>query len=116
MASVSKVEFSAFFLNAREASKLQNTLSEIDHPQPLTPIVIDNKCAVEISNDTVKKKRSKAIAMQFFWIVYCVKQNMSLIMWRPGSENIADYFSKYHSLVHHQLLRSWYLLCQVDIN
>ena len=111
MASASEAELGALFLNAREAATIRTTLVELGHPQPPTPIITDNKCAAGIANDTVKQKRSKAIDMRFFWIVDRIKQNMSLVHWRRGIENLADYFTKHHSPAHHRLVRSWYLHC-----
>ena len=65
MASASKAEFGALFLNDRESATIWNTLSEIDHPQLPTHIVTDHIYVVELENDTVKQKRSKAIDMCF---------------------------------------------------
>ena len=111
MASASEAELGALFLNAREAATIRTTLVELGHPQPPNQIITDNKCAARIANDTVKQKRSKAIDMRFFWIVDQIKQELFLVHWRRGLENLADYFTKHHSPSHHRLVRSWYLLC-----
>ena len=111
MASASEAELGALFLNAREATTIRTTLVDLGYPQPPTPLITDNLCAAGIANDTVKQKRSKAIDMRFYWIVDRIKQNMFLVHWRKGLENLADYFTKHHSPAHHRLVRSWYLLC-----
>jgi hypothetical protein len=38
------------------------------HPQPSTPIQVDNTTAVGFANDTMKQKRPKAIDMRFYWV------------------------------------------------
>jgi hypothetical protein len=43
-----------FFLNAQEAKVLQLILAELGHPQPPTPIHIDNTTTVGIVNNTIK--------------------------------------------------------------
>jgi hypothetical protein len=68
MASATEAEFDALFHNARDVVPLCTALIEMQHPQPATPIQIDNACAAGIFNETVKQHRSKAIDMRFYWI------------------------------------------------
>jgi hypothetical protein len=63
--SVAEAEYASIFLNARKATVLCQTLSDIGYPQPPTPLSVDNKCAEGLANDTVKRRRSKAINMRF---------------------------------------------------
>jgi hypothetical protein len=44
----------ALFLNAQEAEIMQLILTELGHPQPPTPIHINNTTTVGIVNNTVK--------------------------------------------------------------
>jgi hypothetical protein len=53
-ASTAKAELGALFLNAQEAKVLRLTLTELGHPQPPTPIHIDNTTTVGIVNKTIK--------------------------------------------------------------
>ena len=55
---------------------------------------VDNKCAQGLANDTVKRRRSKAIDMRFHWIRDRVRQGQFIINWAPGSTNLADFFTK----------------------
>jgi hypothetical protein len=71
--------------------------------------ITDNACTRGIANGTVKLKRSKAIDMRFYWIRDIVKQNQSRIVWRKGTDNLADYFTKHHPTSHHQAMRPLYL-------
>ena len=84
-------------------------LEELGHPQPATPVHCDNSTAVSIANDTVKKQRSRAMEMRFFWITDQVLIGNFNVTWHPGQENLADYFTKHFDARHHQNLRPWYL-------
>ena len=57
------------------------------HPQPTTPMQVDNTLAVGFANGTIKKKRSKYIYMRFYWIQYRAKQGQFIIYWLPGTLN-----------------------------
>ena len=109
MASAAEAELGALFFNAREAIPIRNTLREMGHPQPPTPITTDNACAAGIASDTVKQKRSKAIDMRFYWIRDRVKQGQFCVRWAPGTMNRADYFTKHFWPAYHRAIRSTYL-------
>ena len=68
MASAAEAEYCALFLNGQSAVPIRTTLVEMHHPQPPTPIQVDNYTAVGISNKSIKQKRSKAMDMRFYWI------------------------------------------------
>ncbi len=53
-ASAAEAELGALFLNAQEAKVFQLILAELGHPQPPTPIHIDNTTTVGIVNNTIK--------------------------------------------------------------
>ncbi len=63
-ALAAEAELGAPFLNAQEAKIMQIILTELGHPQPLTPIHIENTTTVGIVNNTVKRIRSRAMEMQ----------------------------------------------------
>jgi hypothetical protein len=79
------------------------------HPQPSTPIQVDNTTAVGFANDTMKQKRPKAIDMRFYWVKCRTRQKQFIVYWGPGTSNLADYHTKHHSPVHHRLMRSTYV-------
>ena len=79
------------------------------HPQPPSPVHVDNSTAVGIANDSVKKQRSRSMEMRFFWVTDQVNQKIYLVKWHPGQENLADYFTKHFDGKHHQEVRPWYL-------
>ena len=57
VASVVEAELGALFMNFKEAKILWNTLREMGHPQPETPMHCDNLTALGIANNTVKRQR-----------------------------------------------------------
>ena len=75
------------------------------HPQPPTPMEVDNETAIGFLKSTMKQKRSKAIDMRFYWVKDRVKQNQVLMYWIPGANYVGDYVSKHHSPAHHQTMR-----------
>ena len=110
MSSATEAEFGALFYNCKDGAVLRQTLEDMGHPQGTTPIQTDNACAAGIANATVKQRRSKAIDMRFYWVRDRVKQGQFRIHWKPGTNNLADYFSKHHSPAHHAYMLARYLL------
>ena len=68
MGSAAEAEIGASYMNAQESLPIRVCLEEMGHPQPPTPIQVDNTTAVGFANKTIKQKRSKAIDMRFYWI------------------------------------------------
>ena len=110
MASATECELGSLFYNCQEAVPLRHALIEMGHPQPPTPVKIDNTTAVGIVSSSIRQKRSKAMDMRFHWVQDRQQQGQFLIYWSPGKNNLADYFSKHHPAAHHQKMRSTYLI------
>ena len=68
IASAAETEIASAFENVKEAIPMWNALVFLDHPQPPTPLQVDNTTAVNFANNELKQKRSKAIGMQFYWL------------------------------------------------
>jgi hypothetical protein len=68
-ALAAEAELGALFLNEQESKIMQLILTELCHPQPPTPIHIDNTTIVGIVNNTVKWQQSRAMEMQYFWLL-----------------------------------------------
>ena len=60
-----ETEVTATFYNAKEALPFRVTLAEMGHPQPPTPMEVDNETAIGFLKSTMNQKRSKAIDMRF---------------------------------------------------
>jgi hypothetical protein len=63
MLSAAEAEFGATLYNCKEAIPLCVSLDELGHPQPATPVQVDNSTAVGIANKKVKQSRSCAMYM-----------------------------------------------------
>ena len=109
VSSAAEAETAGLYTNMKEAVILRTTLREMGHPQPATPIQVDNSTAAGIANDNIKIQRSKAIDMRFYWVRDRVDQRQFHVFWKPGTQNDADYFTKHHTAAHHQRMRPKYL-------
>ena len=109
MASAAETEIASTFENGQAAVPIRTALIEMGHPQPATPMQVDNSTAVGFANNTIKQKRSKAIDMRFYWIQDRTLQKQFLVYWQPGSTNLGDYHTKHHSQPHHRAMRPTFL-------
>ena len=91
LASATEAELGALFYNVKDSVMLRTILTEMGHPQLMTPIQTDNACAAGIVNNTVKQRRSKAIDMRFYWIKDRASKGEFLIHWRRSSDNLVQY-------------------------
>jgi len=107
-ASAAEAELGALFLNAQQAKIMRITLAELGHPQPPTPFHVDNTTAVGIVNNTIKRQKSRAMEMRYFWLVDAEAQKMATFHHHPGQENLGDYPSKNHIGEIHQHVRPYY--------
>eukprot|EP00804_Cyclotella_cryptica_P002036 CCRYP_007428-RA/>CCRYP_007428-RA protein AED:0.34 eAED:0.34 QI:0/0/0/1/0/0/4/0/371 len=98
-ASAAKAELGALFLNAKEA-KIRR-LEELGHPQPPTPIHVDNSTTVGIVNNTIKRQKSQSMEMRYFWLLDGHNNKIFDFQYDPGLESLADYPSKAHPGRHH---------------
>ena len=111
MSSAAEAKRGALFNNAKQAVPLHISLEEMGHPQPPTPIQVDNSTAAVFANRQIKQNCTKSMDMRFYWIQDRVTQKQFKVYWRPGHTNLADYFTKHHAPSHHRLTRSTYLNC-----
>jgi len=86
-------------------------LAELGHPKPPdgTPVFTDNRTAKGILASLCRQRLSKAFDMRCYWIKDRIKQKQFKITWRPGVDNMADYFSKHHPPWYHKTMRYKYL-------
>ena len=93
-ASAAEVEIIALFVNTKEARVVRLILAELGHPQPPTPIHIDNTTAVGMVNKTIKRQRSRSMEVRYFWLLDQVSQKYFKIYYHPGLELMAGYATK----------------------
>ena len=109
MASACEAEIGAMFVNAREAVPMRQTLLEMGHPQPKTPMQTDNTAAHQVVTNNVQPKRTKSMDKNFHWLRDRAAQQQFRYYWRPGPTNLGDYHTKHHPGKHHQNMRGEFL-------
>ena len=77
------------------------TLEELGHPQPRTPIQTDNSTAHALLTNKIILKALKAKGMILRWLKCREEQEQFQYYWRLGTQNLADYFTKHHPPSHH---------------
>ncbi len=97
-----EAELGTLFINAKIAASMQCTLEELGHLQPRTPIQTNNSTAHTLLTKKILPKALKAMDMQFHWLRCRSTQNQYRFYWRPGTQNIADYWTKHHPASHHK--------------
>jgi hypothetical protein len=109
MSLAAEAELGALCLNAKEAAYLRQILAEMGHPQPRTPIQTNNSTAEGVINHKIQPKQTKAMDMRVHWLRDRDAQGQFQIYLQPGKLNIADYFTKHHSPLHHVSVRYEFL-------
>ena len=107
-ASAAEAEIGALYANAREATIFRNTLEDMGHPQPPTPIKTDNTTANGILDDSMEAKYLKGADMRVNWLKDRVEQNQFEVYWEPAITNLGDYHTKRHGPAHHRTVRPIY--------
>ena len=106
-----KTKCGATFINCKAAVPLRITIEVMGHPQPPTPIQINNSTTESKMNSTMQQKRSKAMDMHFYWVQDRIKQKQFNLFWKPGTTNLGDYHTKHHAPSHHRNVRQHYIHC-----
>ena len=84
VASAAEAELGALFLNCQERMIFKATLEDHGHPQPKIPAHWDNATAIVIVNNTIKRQRSQAMEMKYFWTCEKDAQKVYSFKWHPG--------------------------------
>jgi hypothetical protein len=102
MSSAAEAELGALFINAKTAVSMRWTLKELGHPQPGTPIQTNNSTAHALLTNKILPKALKAMDMRFRWLRCRTAQGQFHYYWRPGTQNLADYWTKHQPASHHK--------------
>jgi hypothetical protein len=86
----------------KTAVSRRQTLIKLGHPQPRTPMQIDNATAHALLTNKILPKALKAMDMRFHWLRCRNAQGQFRYYWRPGTQNLADNFTKHHPATHHK--------------
>jgi len=111
VASAAEAEYAALFQTARSLLPIRQLLIELGYDQPSSHIFCDNAVAVKLANDDIAEKRSKTFDNRFHWIRDRIRQGQFIVLWRKGTQNLADIFTKLLPVSAHQRLAQhlvWY--------
>ena len=70
---------------------------------------IDNSNAVGVVNSNIQPRRTKAMDMRFHWLRDREAQGQFRFYWRPGKDNLIDYWMKHHCGAHHKWIHHVFL-------
>ena len=102
MSSAAEAELDTLFINAKTVVSMQQTLIKLGHPQPHTPMQTDNATAHVPLTNKILPKVLKAMDMCFHWLWCRCAQGQFRYYWQPGTQNLADYFTKHQPATHHR--------------
>ena len=68
LASAAECETATLFLNCQTTIVLRIAAKEMGHPQPATPMRIDNTTANNYVHNNLQQKKSKAFDMRLHWL------------------------------------------------
>jgi hypothetical protein len=84
MSSMAEADFGALFINVKTAISMSQTLAELGHPQPRTPMQTNNAMAPALLTNKILPKALKAMDMRFHWLRCRNAQGQFCYFWRPG--------------------------------
>jgi hypothetical protein len=114
MSSAAEAELGTLFINAKVAVSICQTLEELGHLQPQMPFQTDNSTALTLLTNKILPKALKAMDMRFHWLQCSKAQGQYRYYWRPGTQNLSDFFTKHHPASHHKSFRSQILTSPSD--
>jgi hypothetical protein len=105
MSSAAEAELGALFINTITAVSMRQMLAELGHPQPCTPMQTSNATTHAPLTNKILPKALEAMDMRFHWLRCHNAQGQFRYYWRPGTQNLAHYFTKHHPTSHHKSVR-----------
>ena len=92
------------FRNAKIALSLRHVVMEMNHPQPLTRIIIDNSTATGYMNDNIIQGKNRKVGI---WIsIGCgIRGKGFEVVWKKRAVNRAHSFTKRLPTVHCRSMR-----------
>ncbi len=112
MASAAEAELGALYVNACKAVPQRQLLEEMGHSQPPTLMQTDNSTALGVITSNIQPRQTKTMDMQFHWLRCPEAQSQFRFFWRPGTTNLANYWTKHHCTAHHIMQRLKFLMPQ----
>ena len=110
VASSAEAETAGVFHNAQRAIPIRYMLTKLGHPQPPTPIKIDNETATNFIHNNITQRRSKSWDMRYYWLRDQQNQKKFDFYWDKSENNHGDYWTKHFTALYHRLIRATYVL------
>ena len=110
MSSAGETEVASSYLNCKAALPLRIALEEMGHPQPKTPVIVDNTTAQGLIKGTMTPKKAKGYDMRAAWLKCRQAQRQFDLIWEPGKINRADYHSKTHPVHEYESKRGQFVI------
>lgn len=101
ISEASKSKIAGAHINAKVGISNRIALLEMEHPQEVTPLEMDNTTAHGILTKQLMTRHSKMIDMRFFWLRDRNNQQQFNIYLRKGKTNKGDYYTKNHPAFYH---------------
>ena len=109
MTSAADVEIGALFINSRQAIPARNTVEEMGHKQPPTPMHTDNTTSLGFITKNLQPKATKSTYMQYWFMRDRHDRKQFIYYWVSGKNNVGDFQSKHFCSAYHREKRPRYL-------
>ena len=86
-----EIEVTSHYLNYEAALLLRIVLEEMGHPQPETPVIVDNATAQGSMKGTMTPKKANEHDMRAAWLKCRQARRQFNLIWEPGKTNKTDY-------------------------
>ena len=86
ISSAAKYEITAVYLNAKYGVIIWNTLEEMGHLHPVSPLKTDNYISEVIVNRSIFQRHSKSMDMCFCWLYNLEKEKSFKFIMNPDHE------------------------------
>ena len=90
-------KMASLYYNCKNTVPLKTILEEMGHIKPKTRVATDNTSVIGLIGKSMTPKRAKSYDQRFNWLKCREAQKLFDLVWRKGTNNRADYFSKRHS-------------------
>lgn len=92
--STTESEYMAASEAAKEVLWLRQLLIDIDEPQLMITLCIDNQSAIKLIHNPIYHKRTKHIDIRYNFIRENVQKNIIVIKYVPSMCQLADFLTK----------------------
>ena len=99
--SALEADLGALFINCLEAIPGLQALEIMGHNQPPTPMQTNNPTSLGLVANNIGSKYLNFMDMKLHWLRCHISQKQFRHYWQPGPNNLGDYVTKHHTVIHH---------------